>query len=114
MPVDLAQRGPFAAADHQDLLGARVQEHGGMDEGLVVEGLVVLGGLDAPVEDEHEPEVVGLGDRDLLEGGRSRDQDPADAELVAVVAVVLVEERVRRTQAHGRFSRDTEKKFYSR
>src|SRR4030081_2743275 len=30
-----------------------MRNHGGMDEGLMVNGLILLGGLDPPVDDEH-------------------------------------------------------------
>jgi hypothetical protein len=70
VPENLPEGGALAPADHQGTLGCRVGgEQARVDQGLVVNELIALAGLDPPVE--HQGLAVGrrLQDLDVLELG---------------------------------------------
>src|SRR3989475_2330690 len=75
VPEDLAERGPLPPADDHHPLRVRMHQHGGMDEHLVVDELVRLGGLDLAVEDQRPAVVAQLDDLDVLEGSLPGKQD---------------------------------------
>jgi len=71
--------GAFTAANHQGAAGRRFgRQEARVDQSLVVDELVTLAGLDAPVE--HQGLAVGgrLEDFDVLELGLGLDQRPGD------------------------------------
>src|SRR2546425_13316421 len=75
VPEALAERGPPPPADDHHPLGVRMHQHGGVDEHLVVDELVRLGGLDLAVENQGPAVVAQLDDLDVLEGSLPGKQD---------------------------------------
>src|SRR5204863_353714 len=82
---DLAQRGSLTPADDETGFGGTVaREHAGVDEGLVVDEILGLTGLDAPVE--HQELAVGqrLHDLGMLELRLQLGDRPLDGVRVAI------------------------------
>src|SRR5438445_12364434 len=67
VPEDLAERGSLSPADDHHPLGVGMHQHGWVDEHLVIDELVRLGGLYLAVEDQRQTVVPQLDDLDVLE-----------------------------------------------
>src|SRR5258708_6075880 len=64
---NLADGGPFAAAQDQHLLRLRMQHHRWLHEAFMVNKFIQLGGLHFAIEDQTTPERIGIRQDRLLE-----------------------------------------------
>jgi hypothetical protein len=84
VPQDLADRGALAAADHHGAPRVGVDEEPRLDEDLVVDELVGLARLYAPVQDETLPVRERLEDLHELERRLAGHDGPGDGVGVAL------------------------------
>ena len=60
------QRRPFAAADNQHVSRIGMPQHGRLHEQFMINGLVVLGALNRPVEHQGPAVIERVGDQHIL------------------------------------------------
>src|SRR5262249_9065443 len=75
---DLAERCPLPAPDDQRALRVGMEDHGRVDQGLMVDEVVRYARLDAAIQDEAFPITGRLEDLHLLELGAEGKDGPDD------------------------------------
>jgi len=65
---DLPDRPAVAPPNHQGLLRLRMGNEGDVGDHLMIDKLILLGGLHGPIENQHPAIEVGVQNSQLLEG----------------------------------------------